>query len=83
MYKFGHGIFTRNSVYEELDKIRTPTLVVVGAEDVPQPPANAKRIANKIPGAKLTVIPEAGHICTVEEPLAVTSAIEDFLSNQI
>lgn len=83
MYKFGQGIFTRTSIYEELDKIRTPTLVVVGAEDVPQPPVNAKRIANKIPGAKLTVIPEAGHICTVEEPLAVTSAIEDFLSNQI
>lgn len=82
MYKFGQGIFTRTSVYEELDKIRTPTLVIVGAEDVPQPLARAERIASKIPGAKLKVIPEAGHLCTVEEPLAVTSAIEDFLSSQ-
>ena len=82
MFKFGQGIFARTSVYDKLDKVRTPTLVIVGAEDVPQPPAKAERIAKKIPGAKLNVIPEAGHLCTIEEPLAVTSAIEDFLSNQ-
>lgn len=52
MYKFGQGIFTRDSVYTQLDKIQTPTLVIVGAEDVPQPPAKAERIAKKIPGAK-------------------------------
>ncbi|MGB9438246.1 MAG: hypothetical protein WCB15_09915 [Desulfobacterales bacterium] len=52
MYKFGQGIFTRDSVYNQLDKIQTPTLVIVGAEDVPQPPAKAERIAKKIPGAK-------------------------------
>ena len=61
MYKFGQGIFSRTSVYDKLDKVQTPTLVIVGAEDVPQPLARAERIANKIPGAKLKVIPEAGH----------------------
>jgi pimeloyl-ACP methyl ester carboxylesterase len=80
--KFGNGIFRRASCYEELDKIQTPTLVMVGAEDPAQPLAKAERIANKIPGATLRVIPDAAHLCTVEEPAAVTSAIEEFLSNQ-
>ncbi len=80
--KFGHGIFGRTSCYEELGKIRTPTLVMVGAEDPAQPLARAERIANKIPGAVLRVIADAAHLCTVEEPEAVTSAIEEFISNQ-
>ena len=80
--KFGHGIFGRASCYEELDKIQTPTLVIVGAEDPAQPLAKAERIANKIPGATLRVIPDAAHLCTVEEPAAVTAAIEEFLSTQ-
>jgi 3-oxoadipate enol-lactonase len=80
MVKFGRGIFGRASVYEELPKINVPTLMVVGEEDKPTPLSKAKRIAEKIPGAKLVVISHAGHLCTVEEPAAVTAAIEEFLS---
>jgi pimeloyl-ACP methyl ester carboxylesterase len=54
--------------------------MVVGEEDVITPKNKAKRIAEKIPGAKLVLIPQAGHLCTVEEPAAVTAAIEEFLS---
>jgi pimeloyl-ACP methyl ester carboxylesterase len=81
MVKFGQGIFARDSVYEELDKIKTPTLVIVGQEDIAQPVNKAERIAEKISGAKLKIIPGAGHLCTVEEPAAVTKAIEEFLSD--
>lgn len=80
MIKFGQGILARESVYDQLGQIKTPTLVVVGAEDVPTPVARAERIAEKIPGAKLVVIPNAGHLCTVEEPDAVNAAIKDFLA---
>ena len=68
--------------YEDLPKIKTPTLVIVGKEDIPTPVAKAKRIAEKIPGAKLVIIPDAGHLCTVEEPEAVSKAIEEFLAVQ-
>ena len=78
--KFGLGIFNRAGVYEELPKIKAPTLMIVGEEDMATPVGKAKRIAQKIPGAKLVVIPHAGHLCTVEEPAAVTAAIEEFLS---
>jgi len=79
MVKFGLGIFGRASVFEELPKIQIPTLMIVGEEDMPTPIEKAKRIATKIPGAKLVVIPRAGHVCTVEEPAAVTAAMEEFL----
>jgi pimeloyl-ACP methyl ester carboxylesterase len=82
MVKFGQGIFSRAGVYEELPKISVPTLMVVGEEDVVTPMDKAKRISETIPGAQLVVIPHAGHLCTVEEPDAVTAALEAFLSSQ-
>jgi 3-oxoadipate enol-lactonase len=82
MVKFGEGILGRTGVYEELPKIKVPTLMIVGEEDRATPLDKAQRIAEKIPGAKLVVIPHAGHLCTVEEPAAVTGAMEGFLSSQ-
>ena len=80
--KFGHGIFSRDSIYDQIDKIQTPTLVIVGENDVATPVGRARRIAEKIPGAVLEVIPDAGHLCTVEEPAAVNSVIQKFLAKQ-
>jgi pimeloyl-ACP methyl ester carboxylesterase len=39
-------------------------------------------MAERIPGARLVTIPHAGHSSTVEEPAAVTAAIEAFLAEQ-
>lgn len=80
MVKFGKGIFSRDGVYDQLKSINTPTLVIVGEEDIPTPLEKAKKIADGIPGASLKSIPHAGHLCTVEEPEVVTSAITDFLT---
>jgi len=44
-----------------------PTLVVVGAEDTITPPATAEAMAKAIPGARLAVIPEAGHLAPLEQ----------------
>jgi pimeloyl-ACP methyl ester carboxylesterase len=57
-----------------------PTLVIVGDEDVATPPAKAEVIANGIPGDRLVRIPGAGHSASLEEPAAVTAAIEAFLA---
>ena len=79
MIKFGQGIFYRKSVYEQLGKIQTPTLMIVGEDDLATPVEKAERICNGIKGAQLKTIPNAGHLCTVEEPEAVNSAIREFL----
>jgi pimeloyl-ACP methyl ester carboxylesterase len=47
-----------------------PTLVVVGAEDVLTPPREAEGMAKAIPGAKLAIIPNAGHLAPLEQPEA-------------
>lgn len=75
-----NGVVDRGGIYHELGRIRSPTLVLVGDEDVATPHAKAERIAGAIAGAKLVTVPRAGHSSPVEEPALVTAAIEQFLN---
>jgi 3-oxoadipate enol-lactonase len=75
------GVIEREGVYEKLGKISVPTLVIVGEQDVATVPAKAERLRDGIPGARLVRIPNAGHTSTVEEPEAVSRAIEQFLKS--
>ena len=59
--------------------IAVPTLVVHGEEDVLIPPENGRRLAERIPGAKLSLWPETAHLYPTDEP-AADLAILDFLS---
>jgi 3-oxoadipate enol-lactonase len=59
--------------------ISVPTLIVVGEHDAATPLARTERMRERIPGARLVVIPGAGHMSTIEEPVAVNRAIETFL----
>jgi 3-oxoadipate enol-lactonase len=77
-----NGVLERKSIVAELNKIAVPTLVAVGDEDVATVPAQAERIAQAIGGAKLVLIPKAGHCASVEQPDTVTAAIGAFLDNQ-
>jgi pimeloyl-ACP methyl ester carboxylesterase len=82
MYRFGHGIFARAAVADQLGTVATPTLVVVGEDDELTPPSRAQRIAERIRGAQLSVIPRAGHLTTVERPRLVTQVLEGFLADR-
>jgi 3-oxoadipate enol-lactonase len=61
--------------------IGLPTLVVVGEADTLTPPDQAREMAQAIPGARLAVIPGAGHLPPVEQPAATTQVIRDFLQS--
>jgi len=61
-----------------LEAIRCPTLVLCGAEDGWAPAARHREMAGKIAGAHLTLVPECGHMCTLERPEAVTSALAEW-----
>jgi pimeloyl-ACP methyl ester carboxylesterase len=63
-----------------LKEIAVPTLVLVGAEDVPTPPAGAKAMAGAIPGARYAEVPAAGHLAPLEQPLVTSRLVLDFLS---
>jgi 3-oxoadipate enol-lactonase len=56
-----------------------PTLVVVGEADSLTVPDQARALAQAIPGARLVVIPGAGHVPPIEQPQATTETLRDFL----
>ena len=62
-----------------LKDIRCPTLVLVGDSDQLTPPERASEIAAHIRGAELVVVPECGHLSTLERPAAVNAALRAWL----
>jgi 3-oxoadipate enol-lactonase len=66
---------------ELLSSITIPTLVIVGADDVLTPRVDAERIARRIAGAELVVIPDAGHLSNLEQPDRFTAEVERFAGN--
>ena len=76
------GVVDRKGVTDQLGKIKTPTLIIVGDQDTALPPAESETMHAGIPNSRLVVIPGAGHTSTVEEPEAVTAAMMNFLQQQ-
>jgi pimeloyl-ACP methyl ester carboxylesterase len=74
-----HGVIDRQGIYDQLDQIKTPTLILVGDEDVATPLPKSQRMHEAIQGSNLAVIPRAGHSASIEEPAAINAAIEEFL----
>ncbi|WP_290648583.1 3-oxoadipate enol-lactonase [Aquisalimonas sp.] len=64
----------------QVDGIRRPTLVIVGEEDPGTPVSASEAIVARIEGARLEIIPKAAHLCCVEQPDAVVSALDGFLA---
>ena len=62
-----------------LGSIRCPTLVLVGEGDELTPPDRAAEIAAGIPAARLTTVPQCGHMSTLEQPDEVTRALLEWL----
>jgi pimeloyl-ACP methyl ester carboxylesterase len=69
------AIIGRADSRPDLAGIAVPTLVLVGAEDALTPPDIAREMANAIPGAHQEIIPDSGHVSTLEQPVAVTTAL--------
>jgi len=68
--------------YSRLSGIAAPTLVIHGENDRLVPPGNGKLIAQRIPGAKLVMIPHASHLFTTDQPEAAHRAILEFLNQR-
>ena len=74
-----HAIMGRADSRPGLAAIVCPTLVLVGDDDQLTPPALAHEMAAGIRGARLVVVPECGHLSTMERPQAVTQALLDWM----
>lgn len=62
-----------------LKEITCPTQIIVGEQDLPTPPADAKLMADHIPGACLTIIPRAAHLSNLEQPDLFNETICSFI----
>ena len=56
-----------------------PVLIACGDEDLVCPPALHRELAGRIPQARLEVIPSAGHLATIDQPVAVSDLLIDWL----
>lgn len=63
-----------------LPVIRVPTLLIWGDADTRSPMPVAHQMRDAIPGARLAVIPGAGHVSNLEEPAQFNAMVRDFLS---
>lgn len=64
-------------------RVRTPTLVVCSADDRIVPRAHCERYAERIAGARLEVLENAGHAVFVEEPHRVVELVAGFLEQAL
>ena len=60
-------------------RVRVPTLVLWGEGDRMLPPSEAEKLASKISGAQLVILPDAGHLPQRERPEAFAAAVADFV----
>jgi proline iminopeptidase len=63
-----------------LRSLENPTLIVVGARDFICAPALAKSLHASIPGSKLVVMEQSGHMPHLEEPALFAGTVASFLN---
>jgi pimeloyl-ACP methyl ester carboxylesterase len=66
---------------KRIHRVTAPTLLVWGKEDRLVPLAYADEFSRRLPGARLEVVPRAGHLPHLEQPEAVARLVGDFLSS--
>ena len=67
---------------DSTDLLRTmtcPTLVIVGEDDQATPVSESQYIAQRVSGATLVTIPQAGHLSNFEQPDAFNQTVRSFL----
>ena len=75
------AIISRQDARAGLSAITCPTLVLVGDGDELTPPALSQEIAGAISSARLVVVPDCGHLSTLERPGAVNKALVEWMQS--
>ncbi len=68
-----------HDTWARLPGLDRPTLVMHGSADALTPLESARRLADRIPGAELAVVPGAGHAYPLERPQESYDLLVDFL----
>jgi pimeloyl-ACP methyl ester carboxylesterase len=73
------ALLARPDASPVLEHIRCPALLITGREDGWSGPAQHQAMAAKIAGSKLVIVPDCGHMSTMERPAEVSAALRDWL----
>ena len=65
-----------------LPEIRVPTLLIWGEVDARSPRHVAEQLHAAIPGARLALIPGAGHVSNMEQPTRFNAELREFCRAQ-
>ena len=74
------AIATRIDSLPLLPSITCPTLVLCGRQDALTPLDRHEEIAMAIPGSRLEIIEDCGHLSTLERPVQVSTALRRWLT---
>src|SRR5262249_50096312 len=73
-YEFAATALAESDTRDVIRTLRVPTLLIWGAEDEITP------VWKKLPvGAEVKVIPDAGHLCYIEQPKVFNEIVREFL----
>ncbi len=74
-----HALSFGEDLSAHLPKITARTLIIHGRHDVLFSQEQHQHMQNLIPGAKMTIIEESGHVSPIEQPQAVTALLRLFI----
>jgi pimeloyl-ACP methyl ester carboxylesterase len=74
------AVMARADARPWLPAVRCPTLVVCGQDDLLTPPEHSREIAAAVPGARLELLADCGHLLTLEQPAQVNRLLLDWLA---
>ena len=72
-----------DEVETKYDQVRCPVTILWGEEDRWISVEHGRKLATKIPGSVLKIIPEAGHIVQEDAPEAIVAALMEFLPRRM
>lgn len=75
------AIMDRPDSRELLRTVSCPTLVLCGRQDTLTPVERSLEMADSIPGARLSVIEDCGHLSSLEHPTRVSAALRAWLED--
>jgi pimeloyl-ACP methyl ester carboxylesterase len=73
------ALLNRRDSTPVLPTIQCPALILCGRQDTWSVVARHEEMAARIPGSRLVVIEDCGHMSTMERPEAVTAAMREWL----
>jgi pimeloyl-ACP methyl ester carboxylesterase len=73
------AVIARPDALAHIGQLHCPVLVLCGENDQLAPPERSRELAVAIPGAELMLLPQCGHMLTMEQPEAVNARLLDWL----